>query len=201
MVAINEVSNQEGYAKEYLPAAQKTIKEHGGIYVAAGTGTQIAGGLPNGRVVVLRWQSMEALMGWRNSPEYQEALKNGEKFAKYNIIAVPECSPNKASQVWNSGRPGWRPFYLSNTTTMSEPRYRNDIRHDRVPLRVRKVGDNRYRITDLNGRGLEYRKRGDFTSEALAAIDAANGKDAMLEGWLNRFGRWSISGVRDFERT
>ena len=89
MVAINEVSNQEGYAKEYLPAAQKTIKEHGGVYVAAGSGTQIAGGLPNGRVVILRWQSMEALMGWRNSPEYQAALKNGEKFAKYNIIAVP----------------------------------------------------------------------------------------------------------------
>jgi uncharacterized protein (DUF1330 family) len=88
MIAINEVSNQEGYAKEYLPAAQKAIKEHGGVYVAAGPGTQIAGNLPNGRVVVLRWESMEALMGWRNSPEYQAALKNGEKYAKYNIIAV-----------------------------------------------------------------------------------------------------------------
>jgi hypothetical protein len=30
MIAINEVSNQEGYAKEYLPPAQKSIKEHGG---------------------------------------------------------------------------------------------------------------------------------------------------------------------------
>ena len=31
MIAINEVSNQEGYAKEYLPAAQKAIKDHGGV--------------------------------------------------------------------------------------------------------------------------------------------------------------------------
>jgi uncharacterized protein (DUF1330 family) len=88
MIAINEVSNEEGYTKEYLPAAQKAIKDHGGVYVAAGPGTQVAGSLPNGRVVILRWETMEALQGWRNSPEYQAALKVGEKYAKYNIIAV-----------------------------------------------------------------------------------------------------------------
>ena len=88
MVAINEVSNQESYAKEYLPAAQKSIKDHGGVYVAAGPGTQVAGNLPNGRVVILRWESMEKLSAWRNSPDYQAALKVGQKYAKYNIIAV-----------------------------------------------------------------------------------------------------------------
>lgn len=88
MIAINEVSNQEGYSKEYLPPAQKSIKDHGGVYVAAGPGTQVAGNLPNGRVVILRWESMEALMAWRNSPEYQAALKKGQQYAKYNIIAV-----------------------------------------------------------------------------------------------------------------
>lgn len=88
MIAINEVSNPEGYAKQYLPLAQKTIKEHGGVYVAAGPGTQVTGGLPNGRVVILRWDSMEKLLAWRNSPEYQAALKVGESHAKYNIIAV-----------------------------------------------------------------------------------------------------------------
>jgi uncharacterized protein (DUF1330 family) len=88
MIAVNEIKNQDGYSKEYLPAAQKTIKDHGGVYVAAGPGTQIAGGLPNGRVVILRWDSIEKLQGWRNSPEYQAALKVGESFAKYNIIAV-----------------------------------------------------------------------------------------------------------------
>jgi uncharacterized protein (DUF1330 family) len=93
MIAINEVSNQEGYAKEYLPDAQKAIKDHGGVYIAAGPGTQIAGGLPNGRVVILRWESMEALQKWRNSPEYQGALKKGEKYAKYNIIAVNGVQP------------------------------------------------------------------------------------------------------------
>lgn len=89
MIAINEVSNQEGYTKEYLPLAQKAIKEHGGVYVAAGAGTQVTGNLPNGRVVILRWESLEALKNWRESSEYKAALEKGEKFAKYNIIAVP----------------------------------------------------------------------------------------------------------------
>jgi len=93
MVAINEVTNQDGYAKEYLPDAQKAIKDHGGVYVAAGPTQQIVGGLPSGRGVILKWDSMDALLKWRNSPEYQAALKKGEKFAKYNIIAIPGVQP------------------------------------------------------------------------------------------------------------
>ena len=88
MIAINEVSDQERYAKEYVPPAQKSVKDHGGEYVAAGPGTRIAGNLPVGPVVILRWESMEALQGWRNSPEFQAALKIGEKYAKFNIVAV-----------------------------------------------------------------------------------------------------------------
>ena len=88
MIAINEVSDQELYAKEYVSPAQKSVKDHGGEYVAAGPGTQVAGNLPHGPVVILRWESMEALQGWRNSPEFQAALKIGEKYAKFNIVAV-----------------------------------------------------------------------------------------------------------------
>src|SRR5436309_10330899 len=88
MVAINEIRDQEGYTKEYVPPAQKSVKDHGGEYVAAGPGTQVAGNLPDGPVVILRWESMEALQGWRNSPQFQAALKIGEKYARYNIVAV-----------------------------------------------------------------------------------------------------------------
>ena len=88
MIAINEVSDQERYAKEYVSPAQKSVKDHGGEYVAAGPGTQVAGNLPHGPVVILRWESMEALQGWRNSREFQAALKIGEQYAKFNIVAV-----------------------------------------------------------------------------------------------------------------
>jgi uncharacterized protein DUF1330 len=53
MVAMNEVTDPEGYRRDYLPTALKTIKDHGGVYVAAGQGTQVDGSLPKGRVGTL----------------------------------------------------------------------------------------------------------------------------------------------------
>ncbi len=88
MIGNNEVTNQEGYAKEYLPKAQALIKQYGGVYVAAGKGTAIDGEPPKGRVIILRWDSLDQLMKWRHSPEYEAARKIGEKYAKYNVIAV-----------------------------------------------------------------------------------------------------------------
>jgi uncharacterized protein (DUF1330 family) len=88
MIAINQVRNPDGYAKEYVPPAQKSVKDYGGEYIAAGPGMQIEGNLPDGAVIILRWESVEALQRWRNSPEFQAALKIGEQYAKFNIIAV-----------------------------------------------------------------------------------------------------------------
>lgn len=88
MIANNEVIDQEGYRRDYLPISQETIKQHGGRYVAAGKGTAVDGDPPKGRVVILRWDSMEQLLAWRHSPEYEKIRKVGEKYAKYNVIAV-----------------------------------------------------------------------------------------------------------------
>lgn len=88
MIALNEVTNPDGYKNEYLPPAQASIKQYGGVYVAAGPGTAIEGELPKGRVVLLRWDSMAALQRWRTSPEYTAAHKVGLGYAKYNIVAV-----------------------------------------------------------------------------------------------------------------
>ncbi|MFI5399611.1 MAG: DUF1330 domain-containing protein [SAR324 cluster bacterium] len=88
MVADNAVTNPEAYAKEYLPLAQPTIKAHGGRYVAAGKGTSIDGEPPKGRVVILQWDSLEQLKGWRYSPEYMKARTVGEKYAQFRVFAV-----------------------------------------------------------------------------------------------------------------
>jgi len=88
MVAINELSDPERYAKEYVSPARKSVEDHGGTYVAVGPGTPLVGSLPRGPVVILRWDSMEALEAWRNSPDFQAALKIGEQYAKFNIVAV-----------------------------------------------------------------------------------------------------------------
>ena len=88
MIAINELTDPDRYAKEYVSPAQKSVKDHGGEYVAAGPGTLLTGNLPQGPVIILRWDSMEALQAWRNSPDFAAAFKIGEKYAKFNIVAV-----------------------------------------------------------------------------------------------------------------
>ena len=88
MIGNVEVTNQEGYAKEYLPPERKSIIDHGGVYIAAGKGYPITGEPPKGRLVILRWESMDALMAWINSPDHQAAHKIGEKYAKFNMWAV-----------------------------------------------------------------------------------------------------------------
>ncbi len=48
----------------------------------------IDGSFPKGRVVIPRWESMDALRKWHESPEYQAALKIGKDYALDNVVAV-----------------------------------------------------------------------------------------------------------------
>ena len=88
MVADNTITDPAKYKSEYLPLAQAAIKAHGGVYVAAGPGTAIDGEPPRGRVVILKWDSLEQLKKWRYSPEYVKAREIGEKYAKFRTFAV-----------------------------------------------------------------------------------------------------------------
>jgi len=93
-----DVSDPEGYAKEYLPKAREIIKSHGGRLVAAAgaaaSGPQVVaidGAAPK-RVVIYRYPSMEALRAWRDDQAYVQVRHTGEKYAKYNTFAVEGVS-------------------------------------------------------------------------------------------------------------
>jgi uncharacterized protein (DUF1330 family) len=58
------------------------------VYVAAGKGSVVTGDAPHDRVVVLKFESLEAIKAWLNSSDYQEANKIGQKYRHDNIIAV-----------------------------------------------------------------------------------------------------------------
>jgi uncharacterized protein (DUF1330 family) len=89
-----DVTNPEGYSKEYLPKAREIIKAHGGQLVAtggaAGTGNQVIpiDGEPPRRVVIYRYPSVDAVYAWRHDPAYEVVRKIGEKYAKYRTFAV-----------------------------------------------------------------------------------------------------------------
>jgi uncharacterized protein (DUF1330 family) len=97
-VAEIDVSNPEGYGKEFAPKAQELIKKHGGRILAIGgsgvgpTQTRpITGfsGEPPKRVTIQGWDSLDKVKGWQNDPEYVQLRKDvGEKHAKFRSYAV-----------------------------------------------------------------------------------------------------------------
>ena len=93
-----DVTNPDGYAKEYLPKARALIKAHGGRLVAAGgaagTGAKVVaidGDAPK-RVVIYMYDSIDAVRAWRNDPNYEQVRKVGEKYATYRTFAVEGLS-------------------------------------------------------------------------------------------------------------
>jgi uncharacterized protein (DUF1330 family) len=96
LIGAIDVSNAEAYGKEFAPKAQITIKAGGGRFVAiGGSGGALASGQVTAldgeapkRAVIIAWDSVEKAKAWYNSPEYQELLKTGQKYAKFNTFVI-----------------------------------------------------------------------------------------------------------------
>src|SRR5450631_4417780 len=82
VVTETDISNLDAYMKEYVPVVQATIKSAGGSRIAQGLNvTTFEGAPPKGRVVINRFDSLDQVKAWRNSPEFKEARKIGDKYA------------------------------------------------------------------------------------------------------------------------
>ena len=68
-----KVTNPKGFAK-YRELVAQTIADHGGEYIVADVNSVAVEGNPDHLSVVLKFDNMEALQGWYDSPEYQEIL-------------------------------------------------------------------------------------------------------------------------------
>lgn len=88
VVAEIDVKNAEAYAKEYAPKAQAIIKAKGGRFLAASNNVTVIEGAGAKRLVIQQWDSMEKVKAWRDSPEYKEVRKIGEKYAKFRTLAA-----------------------------------------------------------------------------------------------------------------
>ena len=88
-IAEIDVTNLDAYTKEYAPKAQALIKKSGGRLLAAGQNvTAIEGAPPKPRVAVQVWDSMEKIRAWRDSAEYKELRKIGDKYAKFRAFTI-----------------------------------------------------------------------------------------------------------------
>jgi uncharacterized protein (DUF1330 family) len=90
VVAEIDVSNQDGFVKEFGPAAVKALATGSGYHaiVRGGKTTSIEGDAPKNRIVINAFDNIDEAMKAYNSPAYKEARKIGDKYGKFRIYAV-----------------------------------------------------------------------------------------------------------------
>jgi uncharacterized protein (DUF1330 family) len=92
------VTDPDGYGKEYAPKIREVIKAHGGRLVAvggagglAGKLTAIEGEAPQ-RAAVQVWDSMEQYQAYRNDARFKDVRKMGDKYAKFRTFVIEGLS-------------------------------------------------------------------------------------------------------------
>ncbi len=89
VIAEVEVTDQDGYAKEYLSRSVRSINEEGGGKFLSRGGKAISiRGEPPKRIVLFAFENIDRAQAAFASPGYAEAYAHGEKYAKFRIYAV-----------------------------------------------------------------------------------------------------------------
>ena len=84
-----DVTSVDAYTKEYVPLARAAITKSGGKLVAASQNPASLEGAPQkSRVAINVYDSLEKAQASRNSAEYKEARKTGDKYAKFRAYVV-----------------------------------------------------------------------------------------------------------------
>jgi uncharacterized protein (DUF1330 family) len=88
VIAEITVTDPDAY-EQYKPLAGASVAAHGGTYeVRGGTLEPLEGEPPAGRVVVLRFDSLDAAREWYESDEYQAALPLRQAAANSRVFIV-----------------------------------------------------------------------------------------------------------------
>ena len=84
------VKDEDGYKKEFLPEAQRIIKQGGGIYLAGGFNktTALSGAPPANRVVLIRYENADTLRKWWDGGGRDVQEKVGPKYADFRVFAI-----------------------------------------------------------------------------------------------------------------
>lgn len=83
-----DVLDENGYANQYIPLANKALATSGQKRLAlTGNTLTIAGEPPRSRIALSIFESMDKAKAVYTSQAYLDALKTGEKYAKIRIFA------------------------------------------------------------------------------------------------------------------
>ena len=91
VIAEIDVTNQDGFVKEFAPLAVKALGENGPGYKAIARGGKtvaIEGAPPKTRIVINHFDSFDAAMAAYNSAAYKKAREVGNKYGTFRIYAT-----------------------------------------------------------------------------------------------------------------
>jgi uncharacterized protein (DUF1330 family) len=90
VVAEVAVKDKEGFEENFLKATKKDIADHGGKYLAGGYNktVSLSGSEPANRVVILRFENMDAVKAWRDQGAMDLENSVGTKYATFRTYAV-----------------------------------------------------------------------------------------------------------------
>ena len=85
-----DVTNQDGFVKEFAPLAVKALGESVGYKAIArgGKSVSIEGAPPKSRIVINTFANLDAAVAAYNSADYKKAREVGNKFATFRIYAT-----------------------------------------------------------------------------------------------------------------
>jgi uncharacterized protein (DUF1330 family) len=89
VIAEIDVIDQDGYVKEYVPAAVKALNPK---FLSRGSKTLSFKGEPPKRIVLFAFENMDKAQEAFTSSAYNEAWTIGSKYAKFRIFAVEGVS-------------------------------------------------------------------------------------------------------------
>jgi uncharacterized protein (DUF1330 family) len=89
VIAEIDVTDQDGYTKEYLSRSAKPINEEGGgKFLSRGSKSISIKGEPPKRIVLFAFEGLDKAQAAFASAGYAEAYAHGERYAKFRIYAV-----------------------------------------------------------------------------------------------------------------
>jgi len=84
-----DVTNPDGFTKEYLPLLRASMKNSGAKLLAGSEKvTLIEGSSVPKRVAIQEWESMDKFLAWRNSADAKAAREIGNKYATSHSYAI-----------------------------------------------------------------------------------------------------------------
>jgi len=87
-----EVTDPEEYAA-YGKLAEASVTRHGGRFLVRGGKTDVIEGKWSPRMIVLEFESLDAVRGWYDSEDYQACLPMRLRASTGRMIAVTGYNP------------------------------------------------------------------------------------------------------------